>query len=279
MGGSPGGGLARARRWTYGLAMHVTGISRRVLVALIVAGAAVLVFGTTVAAGMLTRHTITHTQVLAAAPTIMVDAGIGDVDVVATDRTDVRLTTRERRSVWGGGHVKVRGDSARLDLHDGCDGLPTSVPLVYERCVVRYRLEVPRGSDVRVSTATGDIRAKNLQGSADLGSSTGDVRVNGASGPLRLHTAAGDVRVHAPAPDMVAQTLAGDIELVASHPRALRAESAAGDVTLVVPKQQTYAVDAQGEGGNQQILVPLDDASPRRLLAHSEGGHVTVVPG
>ena len=130
-----------------------------------------------------------------------------------------------------------------------------------------------------MTTATGDIRAENLQGSADLGSSTGDVRVSGASGSLRLHTAAGDVRVHAPAPDMLAQTLAGDIELVASHPRALRAESAAGDVTLVVPKQQTYAVDAQGEGGNQQILVPLADASPRRLLAHSEGGHVTVVPG
>ena len=278
MCGPPGGGLVRAWRWTYGLVMHVTGISRRVLVALIVAGVAVLAFGTTMAAGMLTRHTITHTQVLAAAPTIMVDAGIGDIDVVAADRTDVRLTTEERRSVWGGGHVKLRRDAAGLDLHDGCDGLPTSVPLIYDRCVVRYRLEVPRGSDVRVTTATGDIRAENLQGSADLRSSTGEVRVSGATGPLRLHTAAGDVRVHAPANDMVAQTLAGDIELVASHPRTLRAESAAGDVTLVVPKQ-TYAVDAQGEGGNQQILVPLDDASARRLRAHSEGGHVTVVPG
>jgi hypothetical protein len=197
----------------------------------------------------------------------MVDAGIGDVDVVAVDRTDVRLTTKERRSVWGCGHVKVRGDAARLDLNDGCDGLPTSVPLIYDRCVVRYRLEVPRGSDVRVSTATGDIRAKNLQGSADLGSSTGDVHVNDASGPLRLHTAAGDGRVHAPAPDMVAQTLAGDIELVASHPQTLRAESAAGDVTLVVPKPQNL----RGRRPRRR-RQPTDPRAPRRRLAAQAAG-------
>jgi hypothetical protein len=224
---------------------------------------------------LLTEHTNTRTRTLAAAPSMVVVAGIGDVDVVGSDRPDVRLTTAERRSAWGGGHVEVRGDAAHLRLDDGCDGVPSGVPLLHRSCRVRYRLEVPRSTTLRVVDGTGDVRAVNLRGPTDLHSATGDVRATGVSGTLRLRADTGDVHVHAPTPDLAVQTATGDIEIVASHPRTIQADAQTGDIVLVVP-DQTYAVDARSDAGAEHDVVRRDDASPRRLRVHSATGEVVV---
>jgi hypothetical protein len=92
--------------------MDVPGISRPVLIALIVVAVLLFAYGATKAVGLLTERTDTQTRTLAAAPTIVVHTGTGDVRIVAADRTDVRLTTKEKRSIWGGGHVRVSGDAA-----------------------------------------------------------------------------------------------------------------------------------------------------------------------
>ena len=75
---------------------------------------AVFIFGATKAVGLLTERTDTQTRTLAAAPTIVVHTGTGDVRIIAADRTDVRLTTKEKRSIWGGGRVRVSGNAADL---------------------------------------------------------------------------------------------------------------------------------------------------------------------
>jgi Putative adhesin len=258
--------------------MHVPGIPRRVLLPLIIAAVALFLVGATRAAGVLTAHTITHTRVLAATSIIVVDAGIGDIQVVGADRADVRLTTKQRRSMWGGAHIKARGDAAGLDLRDGCDGLPSGIPFVHDACRVSYRLEVPRNAAVRVTTGTGDLRAENLQGHTDLRTATGDMDVTGASGPLRLHDDVGHVHVHGPAREISVQTATGNIEVVDSRAQTIRARSATGDVVLVV-SDATYAVDARSDAGENHVVVRLDAASPRKLLAHSDAGDVIVSPG
>jgi hypothetical protein len=50
--------------------MDVPGISRPILVAMIVVAAILLAFGTTKAIALFTEHTDTHTRIVAAAPTI-----------------------------------------------------------------------------------------------------------------------------------------------------------------------------------------------------------------
>ena len=156
--------------------MHVPGISRPVFVAMVVAAVVLFAFGATSAVGLLTQRTETQTRTLAAAQTIVVDTGTGDVRIVGADRSDVRLTTKEKRSVWGGAHVKVSGDAALLHLDDRCD----SVPVVNDPCGVSAILEVPRDADVRVVTATGDLRADGVEGTLRLSADTGDVHVDGA---------------------------------------------------------------------------------------------------
>jgi DUF4097 and DUF4098 domain-containing protein YvlB len=253
--------------------MDVPGISRPVLVVLIVVAALLFAFGTTKAVGVLTQHTETHTRILAAVPTIVVDAGTGDVRIVGTDRTDVRLTTKERRSVWSGGRVKVRGDAARLDLDDDCD----EALFIDDTCNVKYVLEVPRATDVHMVTGTGDLRTEDLDGSVDLAAGTGDLRVIGARGPLRLQTETGDVHVESPSPDVVARTSTGDIRVEASVPGTIRTQADTGDIHISVP-DLTYAVEVRTDTGDDNIDVRRDDASPRKVRAHTQTGDVHVEP-
>jgi hypothetical protein len=254
--------------------MDVPGIPRPVLVVLIVVATVLLLFGTTKAIALFTEHTDTQTRVVAAAPTIVVGVETGDVRVTASDRADVRLTTKEKRSAWGGGHVEVSGDGARLHLGDRCD----KVPVVDAPCSVSYVLEVPRNTSVRVIAGTGDLRAEDLGGSADLRSGTGDLHVEGVRGALHLKADTGDVDVEGPAPEISVETGTGDVAIVASRPRSIEALTGTGDVNIVVP-DTTYAVDVQSDSGDDHVGVHRDDASPRRLQVHSGTGDVHVEPG
>ena len=253
--------------------MDVPGISRPALVAMIVIAVALFIFGATHAVGRLTERTDTQTRTLAAAPTIVVHTGTGDVRVVAADRTDVRLTTKEKRSIWGGARVRVTGDAGDLRLEDHCDGSP----LVDEPCAADAVLDVPRATSVQVVTGTGDLRAENLHGSAELRAGTGDLRAIGVSGPLRLSSDTGDVHVEGPSANVVARTSTGDIRVEASRPGTIRAQADTGDIHISVP-DLTYAVDTKTGTGDDTVDVRRDDASPRRLRAHTDTGDVHLEP-
>jgi hypothetical protein len=253
--------------------MDVPGIPRPALVALIAVAVLLFASASTKAVGLLTERTDTQTRTLAAAPMIVVHTGTGDVRVVAADRTDVRLTTKEKGSIWGGGHVRVSGDAADLRLEDRCD----SFPVVDDPCGVDSILEVPRATSVRVVTGTGDLRAENLQGSAELRAGTGDLRAIGVSGALRLDSDTGDVHVEGPSPDVVARTSTGDIRVATSRPGTIQAQADTGDIHMSVP-DLTYAVDAKTGTGDEHVDVRRDDASPRRLRAHTDTGDVHLEP-
>ena len=236
---------------------------------MIVVALAIFLFGATRAVGLLTERTDSRTRTLAAAPTIVVHTGTGDVRIVAADRTDVRLTTKEKRSIWGGSHVRVSGDAGDLRIKDHCDGFP----VVDDPCGVASVLEVPRATSVRVVTGTGDLRAENLHGAAELTAGTGDLHAVGVSGPLRLSSETGDVHVEGPSPDVVARTSTGDIRVEASGPRTIDAQADTGDIHISVP-DLTYAVDVHTDTGDDNIDVRPDDASPRKVRAHTQTGDV-----
>jgi Putative adhesin len=254
--------------------MDVPGISRPVLIVLIVVAAVLFLYGAGTALSRVTEHTETQTRTFAAAPTVAISTNGAEVKIVASDRRDVRVTTREQRSLWGGGHVRMRGDAGGLELRDRCH----DAPIVEDPCHVSMRLEVPRATSVRVATGTGDVRAENVEGSADLSSGTGDTHVIGVRGPVRVHAETGDVEVVAPAPGISVQTATGDVAIVASRPQTVRAVAATGDIVLVVP-DLTYAVNAASDAGDDKVLVHVDDASPRKLEAHSNTGDIIVSTG
>ena len=157
------------------MAMDVPGISRPVLVVLIVAAVLLFAFGATKAVGLLTERTDTQTRTLAAAPTIV-----------------VHHRDRRRSDRRGGPHRRAPDhEGEALDLgrrprqgerrrrRPAPQGPLRRLLVVDDDCGVDSILEVPRATSVRVVTGTGDLRAENLQGDAELRAGTGDLRAIG----------------------------------------------------------------------------------------------------
>jgi Putative adhesin len=251
--------------------MDVPGISRPVLVALIAVAAALFLAGAAWAASFLTHKTERHTRTLPASSSIVIEASSGDIDVVGSDRTDVQLVTKERRSVFGRAHVEVGYESGRLQLEDECTGLNFGG----SGCRVTYRVEVPRDASVRLVTHSGDVSAEDLGGDADLQTRSGDVDALDVLGRLRLHTTSGDVHVDSSSTDIDAGTTSGDVHVRARDATRVRAETTSGDVHVSVP-DRAYAVQTRAVSGDEDVDVQRDDNSPRSIDASTTSGDVHV---
>ena len=253
--------------------MAVTGISRPVLVSLIAVAVLLFAAGASWALSWLTRETETHTQTLAAASSIEIEGHSGDIRVVGSDRSDIRLTTTKHRSIFGRPHVQASYSEGRLRLDGSCpdfqlwgnDG----------GCSVSYRLEVPRDVAVRLATHSGDVSAEALRGDADLQTRSGDVDVDGVLGKLRLQTRSGDVDVDSASTDIDADTRSGDVDVRARNAVRVRAQTSSGDVHVSVP-DRTYAVQAQAASGDENVDVRTDARAPRSIEARTSSGDVHV---
>jgi Putative adhesin len=253
--------------------MHVAGISRPALLAMVAVAVALFAGGITWAASWLTRHTETHTRVLSATPTIEILGNNGDIEVIGSDRTDLRLTTKEQRSVFGRPRVDVAYRAGQLRLKGHCSAF--ELPGSDAGCRVSFRLEVPRDASVRLMTQSSDVIAEDLRHDADLQASSGDVAAFDVLGTLRLHTSSGDVHADSSSGDIDASTKSGDVDVRASNPVRVRAETSSGDVHVRVP-DRTYAVGADTKSGDEHVEVREDDRAPRRLDARTSSGDVHI---
>jgi hypothetical protein len=168
----PVGGMVRVPERAYRGAMAVKGISRGALTATLVVAAVLLAVGAAEAVGLVTRETHTRTRTVPAAKTVELVVGSSDVAITGTARRDMRLTTVEHRSVWAQPDVRISYRDGRFGLDDGC----AAVPLVLTQCAVDYRLEVPRGTRVRVVATSGDVHLEVPDGAyaVDTRASSGD---------------------------------------------------------------------------------------------------------
>jgi DUF4097 and DUF4098 domain-containing protein YvlB len=253
--------------------MDVPGISRPVLVVLIAVAVLLFAAGASWAISWLTRETDTSTQTLVAASSIEIEGHSGDIRVVGSDRSDIRLTTTKHRSIFGRPHVRATYSEGRLLLDGSCSEF--EIWGADGGCSVQYRLEVPRNVTVRLATHSGDVSADDLRGDADLQTRSGDVDVDGVLGRLRLQTRSGDVDVDSPSTDIDADTRSGDVDVRARNATRVRAQTSSGDVHVSVP-DRTYAVHAQAASGDENVDVSTDARAPRRIDAQTSSGDVHV---
>jgi DUF4097 and DUF4098 domain-containing protein YvlB len=252
--------------------MDVPGISRPVLLVLSVVATLLLLAGAAWAVSFLTHKTERHTRSLSAAATIEIEGTSGDIRVVGSDRRDVLLTTKERRSIFGRPHVHVDYRAGHLSLEDDCSGVSF---LGGDDCRVSYLLEVPRDTAVRLLTHSGDVSAQDLRGGADLQTRSGDVDAIDVLGALRLQTRSGDVDADSASTDIDASSTSGDVRVRARDATGVRAQTTSGDVHVSVP-DRTYAVRAHAVSGDENVDVRTDPNAPRRVDASTTSGDVHV---
>lgn len=196
----------------------------------------------------------TDTVLTAAAAHLSIRTGRGDVTVVPSPDGDVHVRTDAR---FGLRAPQLVEDStpAGVRLEADCHGFLGS------GCEVSYTVAVPPAFDVTVSADSGDVTVPDLGGRLDTDVSSGDVRLAGLSGDVAVRAASGDITATGLRSGSVrAETAAGDVTLAAATaPRALVARTSSGNVDVGLPSGRSYRVDVESP-----VL-------PRPLDAHSDG--------
>jgi hypothetical protein len=135
------------------------------------------------------------------------------------------------------------------------------------------------GGHVTLSGGAGNITASHLSGAIELASGSGDITASGLDGSVRLSDGAGNIVVTGlAATDVVGDDGSGNITLTFSKaPRRVEVTDESGDITLVLPRGQSYLVTAHSSQGNTSVSVRQSPSSPYVITASNGSGNITIV--
>jgi len=232
--------------------------------------AAFAMAGCSVSVGALQHRTKSY-SVAGRVQILVVNAQVGGVHVQGGDSGTVSVTehiTFEHTAPV----TSHRAAAGTLVLDSKCPALET--------CSVGYDITVPRAMTVRVYDNVGTIRLDSLSGQVTAHTNAGDIDLSSVSGPIEISGQAGSIlgqdlsSAHA-----TLRLSAGEIEVTFSAaPASITATATVGSVTLRVPGNVSYAVDASVSVGSILVSVPRNPASQHVITASTRTGSVTIQP-
>jgi DUF4097 and DUF4098 domain-containing protein YvlB len=230
---------------------------------------------------------------------VRVPAGRIEIEAVEGTTTEVELDVR------GGEEAAELLEEARIELRESRGGHEVVVEVedrrrsrFWRRLDVRLRIQAPEGANLRVSTASADLRARGRFGWLEAEAASGDVEVDeisgdatakAASGDLSLasvggaaniNTASGDVKLGHVAGDVVVKAASGDVTVgdargdatisTASGDQRIEAVTAgkvdlkamSGDIKIGIRQGSNVWVDARAMSGELSSEVALGDEPP-----------------
>jgi hypothetical protein len=125
--------------------------------------------------------------------------------------------------------------------------------------------------DAKIRSASGDVQLGAVGGRADVTTASGDVQVGSAGAGGTLRSASGDVVIGEAAQRVAVQTASGDLIIGSIARGEIDAKSASGDVRVGISRGSRLHVDARSLSGETSSEVELDGAE-----ASSDGPLVEV---
>ncbi len=194
-------------------------------------------------------QTIEHP--IGAAGELSVSVTSADVSAAAAGEDLARVTATfeirassdaEADELFGQLRLRVSQGATSLDVkqpddrhafrRDGVGALPRLFGGVADTGL-SIRVETPPGTELRLTTVSGDVEARGLVGTQRYETVSGDLSLDAAGGTLRINTVSGDTRVRSDASVAVrAESVSGDLALLAPHLVAVRATTVSGDVEI-----------------------------------------------
>ena len=233
--------------------------------------------------------------------TLEVRIPTGRIEIEAGDRT----TTEVELDVRGGDEAAQILEEARIELRESRGGLEVVVEVedrrwsrFWRRLDIRLRIQAPHGANVRVSTASGDLRAQgrfgwleaeaasgdiqvdelagdatakaasgdvmlaSVGGTATVSTASGDVKLGHVAGQTLVKAASGDVTVGDAGGDATISTASGDQRIEAVRAGKVELQSASGDIRIGVRQGSNVWVDARAMSGDLSSEVTLGDEPP-----------------
>jgi Toastrack DUF4097 len=150
-----------------------------------------------------------------------------------------------------------------------------------ERRCQPIQVTLPRGTRVRVETASGDVRAVGIAGDQRYRTVSGDVDID-TPGRVDLETVSGRASVRSDVLVAQARTVSGDLDIAARAIVALQARTTSGDMTVAGVFDGAGPFDLETVSGNVAVrpVGPLRvegttlTGDVRSSLPHRSGGSV-----
>ena len=117
-------------------------------------------------------------------------------------------------------------------------------------------------SSLQASSASGDLRVRDVDGPCDLRTASGDASVRRCGGPLTTKLVSGDLTVDEAAAGLAATTVSGDVHVGAAGGGRMRVQSVSGDVHLGIKPGERLYIDASSVSGTMRSELGLDEAPP-----------------
>lgn len=202
--------------------------------------------------------------------TVISDDGDLEIVPVEGDTRQVNVTRWFKTNKWlGDTGVDWELESDRtLRLTSRCHGM-------FANCDLRYRLEVPTDTKLRVRSEDGTVRATGYAGDLAIETNDGDIEVDDARGPLSLVTDDGAVQATGlSSPRVAARSEDGDIELdFEAAPENVVARADDGQIEVAAPGGP-YKIITKVDDGSVDNTLPEDPTSARIIDAEARDGDI-----
>jgi len=233
--------------------------------------------------------------------TLDVQLPSGRIEIEAFEGT----TTEVELDVRGGEEAAELLEEARIELRQSGGGHEVVVEVenrrlsrFWRRLDIRVRIRVPQGANLRVSTASADLRARgrfgwfeaeaasgdmevdHISGNATAKAASGDLNLASVGGAANINTASGDIKLGHVAGEVVVKAASGDVTVgdaggdatisTASGDQRIEAvtagkvdlKSMSGDISVGIRQGSNVWVDARAMSGDLSSELELGDEQP-----------------
>jgi Putative adhesin len=203
-----------------------------------------------------------HVRVTARVTQVEIDSGIGDVQVLGSNRTDV-LVTHWFHFVVGRPSLGMRLTNTTLRLWSRCPRLDVA-------CTVRTRALVPAGTRLVVRVKAGGVDVRRLYAPIDVHTHGGGVSILNSTGPVTARAGTGLVSLKRVRGTMTLRTDKGDVVLEDVQGRA-RINVKEGDI------RGQCLTGGELDGFAESGIVSLSySRTPNRVSVRTRVGGVAV---
>lgn len=256
------------------LALSTSRLSKVIMMVAIIVfvGIGAVLLGTPVASATTTDETFTMDP---GSRVLSVDLGRGDVSLTrsSSKHLEVRRTMR-----FSGPKpiVEERADAKGASITSHCAALTKWV------CAISYQIAVPDDYVINLHASSGAVGVRGVtMERLGIEVASGSAHMEDVTGPVKITSASGSITgTRLGVPEFTARLASGRTDVdFALPPQLVTVAASSGAVTLRLPATEgAYGVEIQTASGAEEIQVPTDPASERRVTVSTSSGKVEVLP-
>lgn len=167
----------------------------------------------------------------------------GETTITVGKPGAVAITAKKRVRGWSEERAKRLLENLEVRIEQRGDDIIVE-PHIYEqdrgwadlfrggRAAVDFDIEVPRETQLDLSTVSGDLSVTGTRGPIEIRGVSGDLEIEDVQGPMRIRTVSGDVRVSEFAGAIETNAVSGEVRFERSHLRAPDIVTVSGEVGI-----------------------------------------------